>query len=272
MDNALNYILNYFPLQIRNEIAKYRDKFNLLEEIRIRANKNIILKIGQVDTILNHITSQEELLEILQIICDNSIYSYQTQICNGYITLKGGHRVGISGNAVIENGKVKNISYIYSLNFRIAKEVIGCSNKIIKDIIDLSNNTIYNTIIVSPPGRGKTTLLRDIVRQISNGIPELNFNGINVSLVDERDEIAAMYKGVPQNNVGLRTDILANIPKSIGMKMLIRSMNPKVIIADEIGTNEDVEAINYAVCSRSERYIYGTWSKHRRYFFKSYFK
>lgn len=272
MDNALNYILNYFPLQIRNEIAKYRDKFNLLEEIRIRANKNIILKIGQVDTILNHITSQEELLEILQIICDNSIYSYQTQICNGYITLKGGHRVGISGNAVIENGKVKNISYIYSLNFRIAKEVIGCSNKIIKDIIDLSNNTIYNTIIVSPPGRGKTTLLRDIVRQISNGIPELNFNGINVSLVDERDEIAAMYKGVPQNNVGLRTDILANIPKSIGMKMLIRSMNPKVIIADEIGTNEDVEAINYAVCSRSERYIYGTWSKHRRYFFKFYFK
>lgn len=272
MDNALNYILNYFPLQIRNEIAKYRYKFNLLEEIRIRANKNIILKIGQVDTILNHITSQEELLEILQIICDNSIYSYQTQICNGYITLKGGHRVGISGNAVIENGKVKNISYIYSLNFRIAKEVIGCSNKIIKDIIDLSNNTIYNTIIVSPPGRGKTTLLRDIVRQISNGIPELNFNGINVSLVDERDEIAAMYKGVPQNNVGLRTDILANIPKSIGMKMLIRSMNPKVIIADEIGTNEDVESINYAVCSRSERYIYGTRSKHRRYFSKSSFK
>ena len=113
-----------------------------LDDLINNFDKNIILKIGQVDTILSHIASQEELLEILQIICDNSIYSYQTQICNGYITLKGGHRVGISGNAVIENGKVKNISYIYSLNFRIAKEVIGCSNKIIKDIIDLSNNTI----------------------------------------------------------------------------------------------------------------------------------
>lgn len=268
MDNTLNY----FPLQIRNEIGKYKDKFNLLEEIRIRANKNIILKIGQADVVLEYITSQEELLEILQIICDNSIYSHQVQICNGYITLKGGHRVGITGNVVIEDGKVKNISYIYSMNFRIAKEIIGCSNKIIKDIIQVKNNTIYNTIIVSPPGRGKTTLLRDIIRQISNGIPELDFKGINVGVVDERDEIAAMYKGIPQNNIGLRTDILSNIPKSIGMKMLIRSMNPKVIVADEIGTKEDAEAINYAVCSRSKRNIYSTWSKHRRHFFKSYFK
>ena len=158
------------------------------------------------------------MLQILQIICDNSIYSYQNQICNGYITLRGGHRVGIAGNVVVEDGKVKNISYIYSLNFRIAKEITGCSNKIIKDILNLEDNTIYNTIIVSPPGRGKTTLLRDIVRQISSGIPNLNFRGINVGLVDERDEISAMYKGVPQNNVGLRTDILSNIPKSIGMK------------------------------------------------------
>ena len=258
IENILNTI-NYFPLQIRNTICRYKDRFNLLEEIRIRANKNMILKIGQADVVLEYVASQEELLQILQIICDNSIYSYQNQICNGYITLRGGHRVGIAGNVVVEDGKVKNISYIYSLNFRIAKEITGCSNKIIKDILNLEDNTIYNTIIVSPPGRGKTTLLRDIVRQISSGIPNLNFRGINVGLVDERDEISAMYKGVPQNNVGLRTDILSNIPKSIGMKMLIRSMNPKVIVADEIGTKEDVEAINYAVCSRCKRDFYSTW-------------
>lgn len=256
MDN----ILKCFPVHIRNELYKYKDKFMLLEEIRIRANKNIILKIGQVDFVLDYITSQEEVLEILQIICDNSIYSYQTQICNGYITIKGGHRIGITGNVVIEDGKVKNISYIYSLNFRIAKEILECSNKIIKDILDIKNNSIYNTIIISPPGRGKTTLLRDIVRKISNGIPEMSFKGVNVGLVDERDEISAMYKGIPQNSVGIRTDILANIPKALGMKMLIRSMNPNVIVADEIGTEEDVEAINYAVCSRSKRNIYSAWS------------
>ena len=248
MDNILS-LINYFPLQIRDKILKYRDKFNMLEEIRIKTNVNIILKIGQADIIVDYITNQDELLQILQTICDNSIYSYQSQICNGYITLKGGHRVGITGSTVIEDGKVKNITYIYSLNFRVAKEIIGCSESIIKDILKLEENTIYNTIIVSPPVRGKTTLLRDIVRQISNGIPKLGFKGINVGVVDERDEISAMYKGIPQNEIGIRTDVLSNIPKAIGMKMLIRSMNPKVIVADEIGTEDDAKAINYAVCS-----------------------
>ena len=101
--------------------------------------------------------------------------------------------------------------------------------------------------------------MRDIVRSISTGIKEINFTRINVGLVDERGEIAALYKGIPQKDIGIRTDILENIPKSIGIKMLIRSMSPQIVVADEIGKKEDVEAIKEAVCSRSKGNIYSTW-------------
>lgn len=247
--DKLAEVINYFPYGIKQCIQEFSGDFNLLEEIRIRVDREILLKIGQVEYILNYIVSSKEILEILQKICDNSIYTYQNQICNGYITIKGGHRVGITGSIVFKEGQVINISHIYSLNFRIAKEIIGCSNKILKYILNIKENTVFNSIILSPPGRGKTTLLRDCVRNISDGIEEIGFKGINVGVVDERGEIAAMYKGIPQNDLGKRTDILDNVSKDIGMKMLIRSMNPNVIVADEIGTAEDVLAINYAVCS-----------------------
>ena len=239
-------ILKVLPIEIKEKV---KNKLDGLEEIRIRVNKPVILQYGQAEEILHYIVDSAMILSILQNICDNSIYAYQEQICNGYITLKGGHRVGITGNVVFKENKIINISYISSLNFRIARQVLNCSYKTFEYIINLDKNTVFNSIIVSPPGRGKTTILRDLVRNISNGIPEIGFRGVNVGLADERSEIAAMYKGIPQNDVGLRTDVLDNIPKSIGMKMLIRSMSPKVIVADEIGREEDIEAINYAVCS-----------------------
>ena len=249
MQRNINEILLYFPIEISNKILNIGNELTYLEEIRIRVNRNIILKIRQKEIIINYSVNTNEILEILQKICDNSIYTYQNQICNGFITIKGGHRVGITGNVVFKDGQVLNISHIYSLNFRIAREIIGCSNKLLKYILKINENTIYNTIILSPPGRGKTTLLRDCIRNLSNGIKEYDFKGVNIGVVDERGEIAAMYKGIPQNDVGQRTDILDNISKDIGMKMLIRSMNPNIIVADEIGTKEDIEAINYAICS-----------------------
>ena len=242
-------ILKYMPQNIVNLIKTDIElNYNSLEEIRIRANKPIILKFNNIEKIINYNSTTNDILEIMQYICENSIYSYQEQICNGYINLKGGHRVGITGNVVFKENKVVNINYISSLNFRIAKQIIGVSNVLLPYLLDIENNTIYNTLIISPPGSGKTTILRDFIRQISNGISDINFRGITVGLVDERGEIAAMYKGIPQNDVGIKTDILDSIPKSVGMKMLIRSMAPNVITADEIGTYEDVEAINYAIC------------------------
>ena len=115
---------------------------------------------------------------------------------------------------------------------------------------------------------GKTTVLRDLVRRISTGIEKIEFKGINVGIADERGEIAAMYKGVPQNDVGIRTDVLDNIPKAIGMTMLIRSMSPKVIVADEIGNNDDIVAIREAMCSRDKRNIHSTRSNIKRTIFK----
>ncbi len=235
-----------FPDIVKKKILKRCDD---LEEIRVRVNKPIILRYGQAEEITECCLSWQQIFQILQKLCENSIYSYQEQICNGYITVKGGHRIGITGSVVMKDNKVINISHISSLNFRIAKEVIGCSKKILKYIIDIDNNSILNTIIVSPPGFGKTTLLRDIVRNLSNGIPDIGFKGVNIGVADERSEIAAMYNGIPQNDIGIRTDVLANIPKSIGMKMLIRSMNPKVVVADEIGSKEDIDVIHYAICS-----------------------
>lgn len=129
------------------------------------------------------------------------------------------------------------------MNFRIAREVINCSNHLLKEIIDMENNTIYNTLIVSPPGKGKTTMLRDMIRNISNGVTNIHFKGMTCGVVDERGEIAAMYKGAPQNDIGIRTDVIENISKAKGMKMLIRSMAPEVIACDEIGSKEDVLAI-----------------------------
>ena len=234
-------ILEYFPNKIVQAILNSinEKEIETLEEIRIRVSKPIILKLANKEIIVEYIVTTQDILEIVEKITENSMYSYQQQICSGYITLKGGHRVGISGNVVMEENKVINVNYIYSLNFRIARQIIGVADKVVNEVI--KNDEVSNTLIISKPGAGKTTILRDLIRIISKTK--------TVGVVDERGEIAAMYKNEPQNDLGIKVDILSNISKSLGIKMLVRSMAPDVIVADEIGTKEDIEAIKYAVTS-----------------------
>lgn len=227
----------YFPSNIRQALEKIN--IQKIEEIRIRNERKIRVKSNDSEEILNVIVTKEDTIRILQSICENSIYSYQNKIAEGFVTIKGGHRVGICGTAVIENEKVINISHVFSLNFRIAREILECSKEVKKIIYE--NGEIYNSIIFSSPGKGKTTILRDLIRELSKEK--------NIGIVDERSELCSMYNGIPQKNIGEKVDIIENAKKSVGLKMLVRTMAPDIVVADEIGTLEDVDAIHYAITS-----------------------
>lgn len=236
-------ILKVLPLKINNELREILLK-EPVQEIRIKVHKPIIVNLAYKEIILKYVTTVEDIKQILVKISNYSLYAYEEEIKQGYITIRGGHRIGIAGECVLVNGEVRTIRNISSLNIRICREVIGCSNEIMKYIT--KEDRVFNTLIVSPPKCGKTTILRDIAKNISTGMPIVNLKGKKVSIIDERSEIAACFNGVPQLDVGIRSDILDNCLKKDGMIMAIRSLSPDILICDEIGTDGDIEALHMA--------------------------
>ncbi len=252
-NNSFNSVLQSLSPFLVNKLKSVPDEIrdNLIE-IRLRVNKPIALcliddtyyltdKGCLTNTILNQpmlITNSRELQEIFNTICCFSVYSKQNEIKNGYVTIKGGHRIGICGTAVIENNSIINIRNISSINIRISAEHKDCSKQILSQIKDIKSGLL----ICGAPCSGKTTILRDLARLLSTDYKK------KVALIDQRSEIAATYKGVSQYDVGM-CDVLDGYSKNDGFDQGLRCMSPDIIICDEIGTAQDITSLENSVNS-----------------------
>lgn len=243
-------VLPYLPQKVRKMLSRIiSDEWINVEEIRLRGGAPLTIGVwGEscfvtpTGGITNYesdaykITS-EEVQAAFAAICENSVYAHLEEIRQGFITIRGGHRVGICGKAVTDGGEIKTFREISSLNFRIAHQIIGIADGVINSII--RGSEIRSTLIISPPQMGKTTLLRDIVRQVSD-------RGFKCGVADDRGEIAAIYKGTAVNSIGAQTDVIDGAPKAAAIEMLLRTMSPNVIISDEIASEQDVAALRLA--------------------------
>lgn len=244
-----------FSVNLRKTIHNAIRDFNGLQEIRLRANEPIVIRYYDRTMYLtkdNRLSESiqeaislpaREIRETMEYISNYSMYAYEEEIKHGYLTINGGHRIGIAGKVICENGKVQGIKHISCLCIRIAHEVIGCSDLILRNLF--VNNEFVDTLILSPPGFGKTTLLRDLIRNLSDG-SNMRKQGYQLGLVDERSEIASCYLGIPQNNIGKNTDVYDACPKATGINFLVRSMSPEVIAVDEVACSEDMLALEQA--------------------------
>lgn len=229
---------------------------NEIEEIRLRINQPLLIRTGKSEFFLTpsgqnglrehaYIVKKDDLIEALERMTNSSLYAAEEELRNGFLTLPGGHRVGITGETLVEHGTIRTLRNISALNTRIANEQNSKLTSFLPSLLD--RQRFCHTLLVSPPRAGKTTLLRQLVKSLSDGIAEISLAGQTVGVVDERSEIAGMWQGIPSFDLGCRTDILDRCPKAQGISMLIRSMSPAVIAVDELGSPDDATAVRDAV-------------------------
>lgn len=255
-------ILKIFPKELRQVLGRLRVRFEDMQEIRLRAGQPVFLICAGREYCLGPegelwgrerqgealCATREQLCRAVEYMGSYSLYAAEDELRQGFITIQGGHRIGVAGRVVADRQQVKLMKFISFVNVRVAHQIRGCADPVMEGLYGEAGGSgqgerrFLNTLIISPPRLGKTTLLRDIIRQVSSGRP--GTGGMTVGVVDERSELGACYQGIPQNDLGPRTDILDCCPKAQGMRMLVRSMSPQVVAVDEIGSGEDVQAID----------------------------
>lgn len=245
-------IISMLAESIRNILSSTGVEISGLREIRMRTGRGLMVETKDGEGLLSekgtfvrreqeaYLVTEEDVRVTLELLTGYSVYAYEDELRQGYFTVEGGHRVGVAGGTVTEGGSVLRLNYITFLNIRIAHECKGCSKELFSRLY--GEGIYYHTLLFAPAGCGKTTYLRDLIRLISEA-------GCRVGVADERSELAACYRGIPQHDMGLRTDVMDGCCKAEAMRMLLRSMTPNVLAADEIGLPEDVTAIRTAAVS-----------------------
>lgn len=249
-------ILPLFSGRIRQSLEKAELDYKCLREIRLRVNQPVVLweseqciYLGENGSKTQRICEairpmRKELGSFMEAACGYSGYAYEEEIKRGYVTIPGGHRIGLAGRVVLNGEKLQTIKYISAINIRIAHAAKGCARMWEKYFYEREKPC--HMLIVSPPGCGKTTLLRDVIRTYSTG--SAGGPAVTVGVVDERSEIAGTYQGIASYDLGIHTDVLDGCPKVLGMEMLLRSMAPQVIAVDEIGSGDVTALKNVLRC------------------------
>lgn len=243
MENRFEQAVSVLPPRLRRGAANLREQERrTLEELRLRVGQPMtgVFPLGErpVPGCADHPVEGEELRQVLEIATHASVHTAMEQVRGGFVTLPGGHRLGLCGTTALKEGAVYSFRRLSSLNLRLAREIPDVSEPIRDKLVE--GGRLVSTLILSPPGYGKTTLLRDLIRCASDGI---GMAAMRVGVADERGELAAMHEGRPQLNVGAHTDVMDGCPKALGLLMLLRSMGPEALSADEVTAPADCAAM-----------------------------